>query len=99
MDVVVTLSSSLIVEVGPSSSLMVMLGPSSSSSVDEELTLDVVWELEEVISTTADEEELADDAVVVVVVVGAIELDLPGMRLRWTSLLSLDERGPIEVLK
>lgn len=72
IDVVVLLSSSLIVEVGPSSSLIVMLGPSSSSSVDEELTLDVVWELEDVISAIADEDELADDVVVVVVIVGTV---------------------------
>lgn len=105
MEVVVILSSSLIVEVGPSSSpsLIVMLEPPSSASVDEELALDVVCEPEDAVSVlelaTAGEDELADGVVVVVVVIGAIELDLPGMRLRWTSLLSLGDRDPIEVLK
>ena len=48
---------------------------------------------------TADDDIVEDDCVVVVVVVGPMEVLLPGMRLRWTSLSSLGVRRPEDFLK
>jgi hypothetical protein len=103
-------SSPSVMDISPSS-LEVDVGASSTAWEDVDVVLatgvmladgvSMTMELTLVVLglTTADGDIAEDDFVVVVVVVGPMEVLLPGMRLRWTSLSSLGVRRPADFLK
>ena len=89
------------IEVSPSSFMVVYIvtegtlicEPGSwSGSMTVELLLDAILEV-----TIIEEDDV--DVVMVVVRVGAMKLDLPGMRLRCTSFGSLGDSAPWDFLK